>query len=122
MMQESPARPAADVDWRLLAPLLAHVVITHVMVGILRVTMSYRTVELGLPVIWLGVIAAGFALVPIFIAVQIGRYIDRGHDARADLDRQHADADRRFRPVGMAAVGHAYARPSPCCSAPATCS
>jgi predicted MFS family arabinose efflux permease len=83
MMQEAPARPAADVDWRLLAPLLAHVVVIHMAIGILRVTMSYRTVELGLPVIWLGVIAAGFALVPIFIAVPIGRYIDRGHDAHA---------------------------------------
>jgi predicted MFS family arabinose efflux permease len=84
MTQEAaPARPAGDVDWQLLAPLLAHVVVTHTVVGILRVTMSYRTVELGLPVIWLGVIAAGFALVPIFVAVQIGRYIDRGHDARA---------------------------------------
>ena len=84
MTQEAaPARPAGDVDWQLLAPLLAHVVVTHIVVGILRVTMSYRTVELGLPVIWLGVIAAGFALVPIFVAVQIGRYIDRGHDARA---------------------------------------
>jgi predicted MFS family arabinose efflux permease len=83
MMQEFPARPAGDVDWQLLAPLLAHVVITHMVVGILRVTMSYRTVELGLPVIWLGVIAAGFAILPIFLALKIGRYIDRGHDARA---------------------------------------
>jgi predicted MFS family arabinose efflux permease len=83
MLQKSSGQVAADVDWRLLAPLLAHVVITHVVVGILRVTMSYRTVELGLPAIWLGAIAAGFALLPIFVALRIGRYIDRGHDAHA---------------------------------------
>jgi predicted MFS family arabinose efflux permease len=83
MMQKSSGQVAADVDWRLLAPLLAHVVITHVVVGILRVTMSYRTVELGLPAIWLGAIAAGFAILPVFVALRIGRYIDRGHDAHA---------------------------------------
>jgi predicted MFS family arabinose efflux permease len=83
MMQKSSGPPAGDVDWQLLAPLLAHVVITHVVVGILRVTMSYRTVELGLPAIWLGAIAAGFAILPIFMALRIGRYIDRGHDAHA---------------------------------------
>jgi predicted MFS family arabinose efflux permease len=83
MTQEPPARPAGDVDWHLLAPLLAHVVITHVVVGVLRVTMSYRTVELGLPVIWLGAISAGFAILPIFLALKIGRFIDRGHDAHS---------------------------------------
>jgi predicted MFS family arabinose efflux permease len=56
---------------------------THVVVGVVRVTISYRTLELGLPVVWLGVISAGFAILPIFTAVRIGRYIDRGHDAHA---------------------------------------
>jgi hypothetical protein len=42
-----------------------------------------RTIELGLPVVWLGIISAGFAILPIFLALQIGRYIDRGHDAHA---------------------------------------
>lgn len=79
------SRPASsgELDWTLLAPLLAHVAFTHIVVGVVRVTISYRTIELGLPVIWLGVIAASFAILPIFTAVQIGRYIDRGHDAHA---------------------------------------
>lgn len=78
-------RPAGhrDIDWALLAPLLVHVVVTHVVVLVVRVTISYRTVELGLPAVWLGVISAGFAILPIFTALQIGRYIDRGHDAHA---------------------------------------
>jgi predicted MFS family arabinose efflux permease len=83
MDDETRPAVAGDVDWKLLAPLLAHVIITHMVVGVVRVTISYRTVELGLPAIWLGVISAGFAILPIFLALRIGRYIDRGHDAHA---------------------------------------
>jgi predicted MFS family arabinose efflux permease len=83
MDDETRPAVAGDVDWTVLAPLLAHVIITHVVVGLVRVTISYRTVELGLPAIWLGVISAGFAILPIFLALKIGRYIDRGHDAHA---------------------------------------
>ena len=84
-MQESPARPdtRGEIDWRLFAPLLAHVVLVNMAFGVLRVTTSYRTIELGLPAFWLGAISAGFAILPIFLAVQIGRYIDRGHDAHS---------------------------------------
>ena len=81
MLDES--RPAPAIDWTVLAPLLVHVVVTHTVVGVVRVTVSYRTIELGLPPAWLGVISAGFALLPIFLALRIGRYIDRGHDAHA---------------------------------------
>src|SRR5512132_1102990 len=49
----------------------------------LRITTSYRAIELGLPVIWLGIIATGFAIIPVFTALQVGRWIDRGNDARA---------------------------------------
>jgi predicted MFS family arabinose efflux permease len=83
MDDETRPEATSDVDWTLLTPLLAHVVITHVVVGVVRVTISYRTVELGLPVVWLGVISAGFAVLPIFLALQIGRFIDRGYDAHA---------------------------------------
>ena len=45
--------------------------------------MLFRSaLELNLSIAWLGLIAAAFAILPIFIAVQVGRYIDRGHDAR----------------------------------------
>src|SRR5262245_28796780 len=71
------------IDWRLLAPVLAHVIVTHVVVLVVRVTISYRTIELGLSEVWLGIISASFAILPIFMAVGIGRYIDRGHDAHA---------------------------------------
>jgi len=84
MLQQSPARSAVpDIDWRLLAPLLANAVMVHTVIGIIRVTTSYRTIELDLPVVWLGVVSAGFALLPVFSAVALGRFIDRGNDSRA---------------------------------------
>jgi MFS family permease len=84
MLQQTPARAAApDIDWRLLGPLLANAFMVHTVIGIVRVTTSYRTIELGLPVLWLGVIAAGFALLPVFSAVSLGRFIDRGNDSQA---------------------------------------
>ena len=84
MLQQSPARSATpDIDWRLLAPLLANAVMVHTVIGIIRVTTSYRTIELDLPIVWLGVISAGFALLPIFSAVALGRFIDRGNDSQA---------------------------------------
>jgi MFS family permease len=72
----------SDIDWRLLVPLLAHAVSVHVAVGIVRVTTSYRTIELDLPVVWLGFISASFAILPVFSAVALGRFIDRGNDSR----------------------------------------
>jgi MFS family permease len=84
MLLQSPARAAVpDIEWRLLAPLLANAVMVHTAIGIIRVTTSYRTIELGLPVVWLGVISAGFALLPVFSAVALGRFIDRGNDSQA---------------------------------------
>jgi predicted MFS family arabinose efflux permease len=84
MLQKTDTRPLVGViDWRLLGPLLAHSISTHVAIGIVRVTTSYRTVELGMPVWWLGLISAAFAILPVFLAVRIGRHIDRGHDAQA---------------------------------------
>jgi hypothetical protein len=46
-----------------------------------RITISYRALELGLAPLWIGIITAAFAVVPLVLTVQVGRYIDRGHDA-----------------------------------------
>ncbi len=77
------ARAPRGVDWRLFAPLILHGVMVQTLTGMLRVTTSYRCLELELPVVWLGAISATFALLPVFLAVFVGRYIDRGHDAQA---------------------------------------
>ncbi len=85
-MMEEPGAPAAaqkNVDYSLLVPFLLHVILAQTLVLLIRIATSYRTIELGLPVLWLGVIAAGFAMVPAFTALYVGRWIDRGNDARA---------------------------------------
>jgi predicted MFS family arabinose efflux permease len=74
---------AHDVDYRLLVPLLLTSTTIQAVTAIVRVTTSYRAIELHLPVVWLGVISAVFAILPIFLAVWVGRFMDRGHDARA---------------------------------------
>ena len=85
MQQEPSARVASqsDIDYRLLVPFLLHVTLTQTLILIIRITTSYRAIELGLPVIWLGIIATGFAIIPVFTALQVGRWIDRGNDAKA---------------------------------------
>jgi len=86
MTEEPSARvaPGSDIDYRLLIPFLSHVTLTQTLILIIRITTSYRAIELGLPVLWLGLIAAGFAIVPAVTALQVGRWIDRGNDAKAN--------------------------------------
>jgi MFS family permease len=72
-----------DFDWRLLAPLICHVIFTHIVVAVVRVSTSYRSVELDLNVVWLGAVSAAFAILPVFVALTVGRFIDRGYDAHA---------------------------------------
>ncbi len=72
----------SDINYRLLGPLLVSSFLIQMVTALIRVTISYRAVELGLSFVGLGLIAAAFAIFPILIAVQVGRYIDRGHDAR----------------------------------------
>ena len=72
-----------DFDWALMAPLMAHCIFTHIVIAVVRVSTSYRSIELELSVAWLGAISAAFALLPIFLALKVGRFIDRGHDAHA---------------------------------------
>src|SRR3954447_15016236 len=73
--------PAGKIDYRLLVPVLINALLIHAVIAIIRVTTSYRAVELDLPIVWLGVISATYAVFPIFLAVWVGRFIDRGNDA-----------------------------------------
>ncbi|MBX9842237.1 MAG: MFS transporter [Xanthobacteraceae bacterium] len=72
----------SDVDYPLLVPLLLSSFLVQTVTALVRVTISYRAVELELSLVWLGMIAATFAIFPILIAVQVGRFIDRGYDTR----------------------------------------
>jgi MFS family permease len=75
----APAK--GDLNYPLFFALMANTVAVNLVVSLVRVTTSYRAIELNVSVLWISIIAAGFSLVPIFAAVPLGRYIDRGHDA-----------------------------------------
>ncbi len=81
-MSEEPST-AEPYDYRLLVPFLAHTALIQTLILIVRITTSYRVIELDLPVVWLGIVATGFAILPVFVALPVGRWIDRGNDARA---------------------------------------
>lgn len=80
-MTTKPARH--DYNFRLFAPFLVHCVLFQVVTGLTRVTTSYRAIELDVSYVWYGAINSGYALLPIFFAIALGRYIDRGHDAQS---------------------------------------
>src|SRR5205809_1972791 len=70
------------MPYRFITFLLATAFFEQVTTSLIRVTTTYRAVELGLSVVWLGIITAAFAVLPIVLAVPVGRFIDRGNDAR----------------------------------------
>lgn len=47
-----------------------------------RITTSYRAIELEVSPLTFGIIAAAYAVLPIFLAVTLGRFIDRGNEIR----------------------------------------
>src|SRR5438132_11768017 len=81
--QSEELASGGDVQYRLLISFLLHVVLAQTLILLMRITTSYRAIELGLPVVWLGIIATGFAIIPAFTALSVGRWIDRGNDAKA---------------------------------------
>ena len=66
---------------RLLFAIVSTAFVEQVVITVVRVATTYRAVELGLSVVWLGVITAAYAGLPIAIGVPMGRFIDRGYDA-----------------------------------------
>jgi MFS family permease len=50
----------------------------HAVLGVVRPMMSYRGLEIGLSPAFLGVVGASFALVPLAVALPLGRLVDRG--------------------------------------------
>ncbi len=84
-MSVSDRGSKSGVNHALLWTLMAHGVLVQIITGMVRVTTSYRIVQLNLDVIWYGIIPATFALFPIFLAVSVGRFIDRNHDAHAAM-------------------------------------
>lgn len=77
----SPSIDTHAIDYRLISLLCTHALVTQIVYAMVRVTISYRTIELGLSPVWVGVITGASAVLPVLLAVSIGRFVDRGHDA-----------------------------------------
>src|SRR5437763_15241846 len=63
-------------------PLLTTALLEQVTTSLVRVTICYRVLELGLSTVWLGVITTAFAILRMVLAVTVGRFIDRGNEAQ----------------------------------------
>ena len=70
------------MNYRFILPLMTTAILEQTVVTIVRVTTTYRAVELGLSVVWLGVITAAIAVLPLLLAVKVGRYIDKGNETK----------------------------------------
>src|SRR4051794_5892592 len=60
--------------------LAAHAVLLQCTVFVVRPTISYQAIALGVPSAWLGFLAASFTIIPLGIAIPAGRLADRRGD------------------------------------------
>ena len=68
-----------------LAFLLVHTVLVQLAAFVLRPASTYRALELDVPVIWLGVLSACFAVAPLVLALPSGTAVDRFGERRVML-------------------------------------
>ena len=73
----------SEIHLGLFVPLFLHTMLIHIAIVLARVSTSYAAIDLGLSFLWVGIISSGFSILPVFLAVPLGRIIDRGHDAVA---------------------------------------
>ncbi len=55
----------------------------QVTVTIIRPASAYRALELGVDLVWLGILAASFSLLPLLLVAVVGRFADGGHERAA---------------------------------------
>lgn len=67
--------PSPRTGW--LLPLLTSVIFTHTALNLARPLISYRTISVGGDAVAVGLITAAYALLPLLIAVPVGRMTDR---------------------------------------------
>jgi MFS family permease len=70
------------MNYRFVVPMMATAFFELSVISIIRVTTSYRAIELGLSAAWIGILTAAFAVLPVFFALKVGRAIDRGNDMK----------------------------------------
>ncbi len=81
--QDKSASLLSEIHLPLFAGLFVHTCLIYVVVAMGRITTSYAALDLQLSFAWVGLISAAFSIFPVFMAVPLGRFIDRGFDALA---------------------------------------
>ncbi|MDH2416104.1 MFS transporter [Nocardioides sp. CER19] len=56
---------------------MANTIVVQAVTFVVRPSATYRALELGVGAQWLGLMSASFAIVPLLVAVQLGRTVDR---------------------------------------------
>jgi len=79
MSGETSTEVHQNLDWRVLAPLLVAVSSFQGTVPLARIGATYLAIEDGISVGMISLISAGYALLPVFFAVGIGKANDRGN-------------------------------------------
>src|SRR6478609_450483 len=67
------------MNYRFLIPMMIYSFCEMTVITIVRITTSYRAIELDLSATWIGVITAAFAILPVITVLKIGRAVGRGH-------------------------------------------
>lgn len=78
-------RPRRQIICPVILPLLAAGLLAQAVVHLLRVSVTYEALGEGMGASVVGLLSAVFALLPVFLTVQIGRFNDRGHAALATV-------------------------------------
>ncbi|WP_276203096.1 MFS transporter [Intrasporangium chromatireducens] len=63
--------------------IVAASLVSHAVLSGVRTLMSYRALALGGDALTVGVVTAAFAVLPLLVAIQIGRAVDRGRGVAA---------------------------------------
>ena len=74
-----------SINWALLLPLLGCGALVQITLPLARIYTSYAAVEMQLPAASLGLLSSAFALLPVLLAISIGRYNDRRGEALASV-------------------------------------
>lgn len=77
----TPKESSGRVPWSLLI----HTCFLQLTSHIVRPTSAYHALELGVDIIYLGLIAASFSVIPMLIAIGVGHSVDSGNENRVLL-------------------------------------
>ena len=58
------------MNYRFVVPMMATAFFELSVISIVRVTTSYRAIELGLSAAWIGILTAAFAILPVLLRTE----------------------------------------------------